>query len=111
MTKISPSLSVNNSYSQALYELVEEEKSIDQVEKEETAILKLIIESTEFVNLIKDPRNTQSEQTNAITAICERYELNNTLIKVSKIFNIEETIIFFRKNFERFFKYLFLKKR
>ena len=32
-------------------------------------------------------------------------------IKVSKIFNIEETIIFFRKNFERFFKYLFLKKR
>ena len=95
MTKISPSLSVNNSYSQALYELVEEEKSIDQVEKEATAILKLIIESTEFVNLIKDPRNTQSEQTN----------------KVSKIFNIEETIIFFRKNFERFFKYLFLKKR
>ena len=30
---------------------------------------------------------------------------------LAKIFNIEETIIFFRKNFERFFKYLFLKKR
>ena len=110
MTEISPSLSVNNSYSQALYELVEEEKSIDQVEKEATAILKLIIESTEFVNLIKDPRNTQSEQTNALSAICERYELNNTLIKFLN-FLISKRRLFFRKNFERFFKYLFLKKR
>ena len=47
------------------------------------------------------------------------YELKDDLLVVyyetkfsnSKIFNIEETIIFFRKNFERFFKYLFLKKR
>ena len=94
MTEISPSLSVNNSYSQALYELVEEEKSIDQVEKEATAILKLIIESTEFVNLIKDPRNTQSEQTNAITAICESYKLNNTLIKFLKFLILKRRLFF-----------------
>ncbi len=97
MTEISPSLSVNNSYSQALYELVEEEKSIDQVEKEATAILKLIIESTEFVNLIKDPRNTQSEQTNAITAICESYKLNNTLIKFLKFLILKRRLFFLEK--------------
>ena len=97
MTEISPSLSVNNSYSQALYELVEEEKSIDQVEKEATAILKLIIESTEFVNLIKDPRNTQSEQTIAITAICESYKLNNTLIKFLKFLILKRRLFFLEK--------------
>ena len=45
MTKSTHSLSVNNSYSQALYELVEEEKSIEQVEKEAGSIIKLISES------------------------------------------------------------------
>ena len=110
MTKISPSLSVNNSYSQALYELVEEEKSIDQVEKEATAILKLIIKSTEFVNLIKDPRNTQSEQTNALSAICERYELNNTLIKFLN-FLISKRRLFFLEKILRDFLTICSSKR
>ena len=67
MTRTSLLLNVNNSYSQALYELVEEEASIDQVEKEVNSILKLISESPEFISLIKDPRNTQYDQINAIT--------------------------------------------
>ena len=83
---------------------MEEEKSIDQVEKEATAILKLIIKSTEFVNLIKDPRNTQSEQTNAISAICERYKLNNTLIKFLK-FLISKRRLFFLEKILRKWKY------
>ena len=84
MTKTSLTLNVNNSYSQALYELVEEEASIDQVEKEVSSILKLISESPEFISLIKDPRNTQYEQLNAMTAISENYKLNNILTKFLK---------------------------
>ena len=81
MTKNNLSISANNSYSQALYELVEEEKAIEKVEKEVLSILKLISNNQEFINLIKDPRNTQKEQTDSINAICESFKLNNTLSK------------------------------
>ena len=75
MTKNNLSISANNSYSQALYELVEEEKAIEKVEKEVLSILKLISNNQEFINLIKDPRNTQKEQTDSINAICESFKL------------------------------------
>ena len=75
MTKNNLSISANNSYSQALYELVEEEKAIERVEKEVLSILKLISNNQEFINLIKDPRNTQKEQTDSINAICESFKL------------------------------------
>ncbi len=110
MTRTSLTLNVNNSYSQALYELVEEEKSIDQVEKQATAILKLITNSPEFSSLIKDPRNTQLEQTNAITAICESYKLNNTLIKFLK-FLISKRRLFFLKKILKDFLVICSSKR
>ena len=97
MAQNSFSLTVNNSYSQALFELVEEEKSIDNVEKEVNSILKLITESPEFLSLIKDPRNTQLEQTNAITAICESYKLNSTLIKFLKFLISKRRLFFLEK--------------
>ena len=110
MTRTSLTLNVNNSYPQALYELVEEEKSIDQVEKQATAILKLITNSPEFSSLIKDPRNTQLEQTNAITAICESYKLNNTLIKFLK-FLISKRRLFFLKKILKDFLVICSSKR
>ena len=94
LTKNNLSVSANNSYSQALYELVEEEKTIEQVEKEVLSILKLISNNQEFINLIKDPRNTQKEQTDSINAICESFEINNTLSKFL-IFLITKRRLFF----------------
>ena len=97
MTSINLSLSVNNSYSQALYELVEEEKSVSQVEKEVNAIIKLFSECPEFINLIKDPRNTQSEQINAISKIYEKYALNKTLVKFLKLLISKRRLFFLEK--------------
>ena len=94
MTKNNLSISANNSYSQALYELVEEEKAIEKVEKEVISILKLISNNQEFINLIKDPRNTQKEKTDSINAICESFKLNNTLSKFL-IFLITKRRLFF----------------
>ncbi len=94
MSNTSLSLSVNNSYSQALYELVDEEKVVDKVEQEANAFIKLISESQEFLNLIKDPRNTQSEQTDAISVICQSYKINETFTKFLK-FLISKRRLFF----------------
>ena len=94
MSNTSLSLSVNNSYSQALYELVNEEKVVDKVEQEANAFIKLISESQEFLNLIKDPRNTQSEQTDAISVICQSYKINETFTKFLK-FLISKRRLFF----------------
>ncbi len=94
MSNTSLSLSVNNSYSQALYELVSEEKVVDKVEQEANAFIKLISESQEFLNLIKDPRNTQSEQTDAISVICQSYKINETFTKFLK-FLISKRRLFF----------------
>ena len=94
MSNTSLSLSVNNSYSQALYELVDEEKVVDKVEQEANAFIKLISESQEFLNLIKDPRNTQPEQTDAISIICKSYKINETFTKFLK-FLISKRRLFF----------------
>ena len=58
MANINFITTVNNSYSQALYELCVEDNVINEVEKEITSILKLIIENLEFKNLIKNPTIT-----------------------------------------------------
>ena len=80
MTNNNFSLSANNSYSQALYELTEEENSKDQVEEEAQALLKLLSVSQEFRNLIKDPRTTQIDQMNVIKAIFEKYKFKDIFI-------------------------------
>ncbi|RPG99139.1 MAG: ATP synthase F1 subunit delta [Candidatus Pelagibacter sp. TMED118] len=110
MTKSTHSLSVNNSYSQALYELVEEEKSIEQVEKEAGSIIKLISESPEFNNLIKDPRNTQTEQTNVISIICENYKINITFIKFLKFLISKRRFFFLDKILKDFLSICSIKR-
>ena len=97
MSNTSLSQTVNNSYSQALYELINEEKALDKVEQEAAAIIKLISDSPEFLDLIKDPRNTQSEQNDSINVICERYKINKTFIKFLKFLILKKKIIFLDK--------------
>ena len=110
MSNTSLSQTVNNSYSQALYELISEEKALDKVEQEAAAIIKLISDSPEFLDLIKDPRNTQSEQNDSINVICERYKLNNTLIKFLK-FLISKRRLFFLEKILRDFLNICSSKR
>ena len=91
------SLSVNNSYSQALYELIKEENNVNQVENEVNEIMRLFYECPEFINLIKDPRNTQSEQINVIDLIHAKYGLNNTLVKFLKLLVSKRRLFFLQK--------------
>lgn len=94
MTNNNFSLSANNSYSQALYELTEEENSKDQVEEEAQALLKLLSVSQEFRNLIKDPRTTQIDQMNVIKALFEKYKFKDIFMKFLKLLIYKRRLFF-----------------
>ena len=68
-------------YSLALYELSKENNSIDEVEIQSIALLKLIDESKDFSSLIKDPTNSVNELQDVINKIAENNKLNSLISK------------------------------
>ncbi len=68
-------------YSLALYELANENNSIDEVEKQSISFLRLIDESKDFSSLIKDPTNSVNELKDVINKIAENYKLNSLMSK------------------------------
>ena len=64
MSENNTSVTSNNSYAQALFELASENYVLLEVEEQTTAILKLIKDSSEFRDLIKNPTTKNSELIN-----------------------------------------------
>ena len=60
------SVTVVNSYSQALYELATENKSLDLIETQLNAVIKLIRQSSDFTLLIKVFPESARSSTNKI---------------------------------------------
>ena len=58
-------------YSLALYELSTEANVLNEIESQSLSVLKLIDESKDFSNLIKDPTITQDNLTNIVKIISE----------------------------------------
>jgi F-type H+-transporting ATPase subunit delta len=90
------------SYSQALYELANEEKNLNEIENQTTALIKLIFQSEDFNLLIKDPTNKQEDQLNVINIIFKKFNLNkllnkflNFLVEKRRLFYLEKIL----KNF------------
>ena len=71
--------SAAKSYSQALYELANEEKSLSEIENQTKAFIKLISKSEDFRSLIKDPTNKQEDQSNVLNIIFNKFNLNKLL--------------------------------
>ena len=82
------------SYSQALYELANEEKNLDEIEGQTTALIKLISQSEDFNLLIKDPTNKQEDQLNVINTIFKKFNLNKLLNKFLN-FLVEKRRLFY----------------
>ncbi len=94
------SITSNNSYAQALFELANEDKSLGKVEEQVVAIIKLINESEEFRYLIKNPTTNIEDLTRVIETISEKNSFDN-LLKRFLVFLIQKKKIFlFRKNFK-----------
>ena len=89
-------------YSLALYELADEAKDVDEVEKQSIAIIKLISESKDFNSLIKDPTNSQKDQLNAISIISQNYKINNLLFKFLSFLISKRRFFFIEKILNQF---------
>ena len=70
------SVTTASRYSLALYELSKESNSLDEIESQSVALLKLIDDSKDFSLLIKDPTNSVIDLQNVINKISTNYKLN-----------------------------------
>ena len=88
-----------NRYSLALYELASEASVINKVEENSNSFLKLISNSQDFKNLIKDPTVSQEILKNVINKISEDFDLEilfknflNFLILKRRFFYVEQIL-------------------
>ena len=81
MSKNNSTLSTGNSYSQALFELASENKLINDIEQQASSILKLINNSMDFKDLIKDPTNKIEDQLKIMNKISDKFNFNELLKK------------------------------
>ena len=102
MTNSNFSISAYNSYSLALYELAEESKILDQIEKQVFAIAKLIAESEDFISTIKNPTLKQEDQLNIISLISEKFGLDQLLKKFINFLIFKRRIFYIENIFKDF---------
>jgi len=95
----SNTVSSENSYSKALYELADESNSLNQIEEQASAIINLFSQSKDFNQLIKDPTIKMEEQSKIIDEISKKFNFNelfkkflNFLISKRRLFYIEKIL-------------------
>ena len=89
-------------YSLALYELAEENKHVQEIENQSTALIKLIDESKDFKSIVSNPTNKKEDQINILSKISEHYNFN-IFLKKFLCFLVEKRRLFF---FTKYFKKL-----
>ena len=68
-------------YSLALYELAEENKSLEEIETHANMFIVLITNSKDFASLIKDPTNKKEDLINVINALSIQFKFNSLFTK------------------------------
>ena len=81
-------------YSLALYELSTESNVISQIEEQSLSVLKLLEQSQDFSNLIKDPTTSQDDLLKVVNTISENYKFDQ-LLKNFLSFLIQKRRFFF----------------
>jgi len=84
-------------YSLALYELAEENNSVQEIEDQSFALIKLIDESKDFEIIIRNPTNKKEDQINVMNIISKHYSIN-ILLKKFLCFLVEKRRLFFLQN-------------
>ena len=86
-------------YSLALYELAEENKSLEEIETHANMFIVLISNSKDFASLIKDPTNKKEDLINVINALSNQFKFNslftkfiNFLISKRRLFYVEKIL-------------------
>ena len=81
-------------YSLALYELSTESNVTSQIEEQSLSVLKLLEQSQDFSNLIKDPTTSQDDLLKVVNTISENYKFDQ-LLKNFLSFLIQKRRFFF----------------
>ena len=81
-------------YSLALYELSTESNVTSQIEEQSLSVLKLLEQSQDFSNLIKDPTTSQDDLLKVVNTITENYKFDQ-LLKNFLSFLIQKRRFFF----------------
>ena len=81
-------------YSLALYELSTESNVTSQIEEQSLSVLKLLEQSQDFSNLIKDPTTSQDDLLKVVNTISENYKFDQ-LLKNFLSFLIKKRRFFF----------------
>ena len=81
-------------YSLALYELSNESNVTSQIEEQSLSVLKLLEQSQDFSNLIKDPTTSQDDLLKVVNTISENYKFDQ-LLKNFLSFLIQKRRFFF----------------
>ena len=102
MTDNKVTFASTNSYSQALYELGNENGSLNEIEVQATSLLKLISENAELKNFIKNPINKNEEQSVAFNLISEKFNFNNLLKTFLNFIITKRRLFFIQKIIEDF---------
>ena len=97
-------------YALALFELSDESKKLEAVEEQVTALLKLVSDSKDFSNLIKDPTSNQDDLIKVITKISDSFNLDN-LIKNFLIFLVNKRRFFYVEQIMKSFVEICSEKR
>ena len=97
-------------YSLALYELAEENKSVQEIEDQSAAFVKLIDESKDFKSIIRNPIHKKEDQIDVINKISEHYNFN-ILLKNFLCFLVTKRRLFFIRKILKNFVKMCSKKR
>ena len=94
MTNKNTGITTKNSYSQSLFELAKDNGSLEEIEDQVVGLVKLISQTSEFKELIKNPTNKLEHLQNAIKLISDQLKFND-LLKKFLVFIISKRRFFY----------------
>ena len=98
--------STSKSYALALYELAKENSELEKVENEMNGLKKLLIDSSDFREMISNPTIQKEEKKNIISAITQNNNFSKTGKKFLGFLTIKNRLFFLNQIIESFLNFL-----
>jgi len=98
--------STSKSYALALYQLAKESSELEKVENEMNSLKKLLIDSSDFREMISNPTIQKEEKKNIISAITQNNNFSKTGKKFLGFLTIKNRLFFLNQIIESFLNFL-----
>ena len=98
--------STYESYALALYQLAKESSELEKVENEMNGLKKLLIDSSDFREMISNPTIQKEEKKNIISAITQNNNFSKTGKKFLGFLTIKNRLFFLNQIIESFLNFL-----